>query len=123
MDKYKLGDMETKFADLIWTNAPVPSGELVRLCENEFRWKKSTTYTMLKRLCGRGLFQNSQGVVTPLLSKEDFTAAQSESFVEETFSGSLPQFLAAFTRRKRLSAAEVEEIQRFIDQYQEEEKV
>lgn len=123
MDKYKLGDMETKFADLIWTNAPVPSGELVRLCENEFRWKKSTTYTMLKRLCERGLFQNSQGVVTPLLSKEDFTAAQSESFVEETFSGSLPQFLAAFTRRKRLSAAEVEEIQRFIDQYQEEEKV
>lgn len=123
MDKYKLGDMETKFAELIWNSAPVPSGELVRLCENEFHWKKSTTYTMLKRLCERGLFQNSRGVVTPLLSKEDFTAAQSESFVEETFSGSLPQFLAAFTRRKRLSAAEVEEIQRFIDQYQEGEKV
>ena len=123
MDKYKLGDMETKFAEFIWDSAPVPSGELVRLCENEFHWKKSTTYTMLKRLCERGLFQNSQGMVTPLLSREDFAAAQSESFVEETFSGSLPQFLAAFTRRKRLSPAEVEEIQRFIDQYQEEEKV
>ncbi len=123
MDKYKLGDMETKFAELIWNSAPVPSGELVRLCENEFHWKKSTTYTMLKRLCERGLFQNSQGMVTPLLSREDFAAAQSESFVEETFRGSLPQFLAAFTRRKRLSAAEVEEIQRFIDQYQEGEKV
>ena len=123
MDKYKLGDMETKFAELIWNSAPVPSGELVRLCENEFHWKKSTTYTMLKRLCERGLFQNSQGMVTPLLSREDFAAAQSESFVEETFRGSLPQFLAAFTRRKRLSAAAVEEIQRFIDQYQEGEKV
>ena len=123
MDKYKLGDMETKFAELIWNSAPVLSGELVRLCENEFHWKKSTTYTMLKRLCERGLFQNSRGMVTPLLSKEDFAAEQSESFVEETFSGSLPQFLAAFTRRKRLSAAEVEEIQRFIDQYQEGEKV
>ena len=123
MDKYKLGDMEIKFAELIWDSAPVPSGELVRLCENEFHWKKSTTYTMLKRLCERGLFQNSQGMVTPLLSREDSAAAQSESFVEETFSGSLPQFLAAFTRRKRLSPAEVEEIQRFIDQYQEEEKV
>ena len=76
MDKYKLGDMETKFAELIWNSAPVPSGELVRLCENEFHWKKSTTYTMLKRLCERGLFQNSQGMVTPLLSREDFAAAQ-----------------------------------------------
>lgn len=119
MDKYKLGEMETKFAELIWENAPVPSGELVRLCESGFHWKKSTTYTMLKRLCERGIFQNTQGVVTAVLSKEDFAATQSESFVEETFSGSLPQFLAAFTRRKKLSPEEVGEIQKFIDQYQE----
>jgi len=119
MDKYKLGEMETKFAALIWEKAPVPSGELVKLCENEFHWKKSTTYTMLKRLCERGIFQNIQGMVTAVLSKEDYMSLQSESFVEETFSGSLPQFLAAFTRRKKLSPAEVEEIQNFIDHYQE----
>ncbi len=119
MDGFKLGDMEAKFAALIWDNEPIPSGELVKLCQNEFHWKKSTTYTMLKRLCERGIFQNSGSVVSAVLSKEDFAALQSESFVEETFSGSLPRFLAAFTRRKKLSAAEVEEIQKFIDQYQE----
>lgn len=119
MAHFRLGDMETKFANLIWDNEPVPSGELVRLCQNEFQWKKSTTYTMLKRLCERGLFQSSRGIVSAVLSREDFAALQSESFVEETFSGSLPRFLAAFTRRKKLSAAEVEEIQKFIDQYQE----
>ncbi len=119
MDKNKLGDMEAKFAGLIWEKSPVPSGQLVKLCEEKFCWKKSTTYTMLKRLCERGIFQNKEGVVSAVLSKEDFAALQSEAFVEETFSGSLPRFLAAFTRRKKLSAAEVEEIQRFIDQYQE----
>lgn len=120
MDSFKLGDMEAKFADLIWSREPIPSGELVKLCEREFDWKKSTTYTMLKRLCERGIFQNCGSVVSAVLTKEDFTAMQSESFVDETFSGSLPRFLAAFTRRKKLTAAEVEEIQKFIDQYQEE---
>ena len=104
---------------MLFRSEPIPSGELVKLCQNEFHWKKSTTYTMLKRLCERGIFQNSGSVVSAVLSKEDFAALQSESFVEETFSGSLPRFLAAFTRRKKLSAAEVEEIQKYIDQYQE----
>ena len=119
MENYRLGEMESRFAGLIWEKAPVPSGELVRLCEGEFHWKKSTTYTMLKRLCERGIFQNIQGMVTTVLSREDFMALQSESFVEETFRGSLPEFLAAFTRRKKLSAEQVEELQKFIDQYQE----
>lgn len=114
MEDYKLGIMETRFAALIWENAPLASGELVRLCEKEFGWKKSTTYTMLRRLCERGLFQNERGAVLPLMSKEEFQAVQSERFVDETFGGSLPRFLAAFTTRKRLSEQEVAVLARLI---------
>lgn len=110
----KLGAMEARFAELIWQNAPIPSGELVKLCERELEWKKSTTYTMLRRLCQRGLFQNTGGVVVPLLSREEFTALQSEKFVEDTFDGSLPRFLAAFTTRKKLTAAEIAQLEKLI---------
>jgi len=116
MTEYKLGEIEARFADLIWTNEPVLSGELVKLAEKELSWKKSTTYTILRRLCERGLFQNQDGVVTSLLTRQDFYAVQSEKFVEETFSGSLPQFLTAFATRKKLSEKEIDEIQRFIDE-------
>ena len=119
MEEIKLGVMEARFADIIWEHAPISTGELVKICPQQFGWTRTTTYTMLKRLCERGIFQNNGSVVSAVLSKEDFAALQSESFVEETFSGSLPRFLAAFTRRKKLSAAEVEEIQKLIDQYQE----
>lgn len=115
--EYKLGAVETRFAGLIWDNAPLSSGELVKLCQRELEWKKSTTYTMLKRLCQRGLFQNQDGVVTALISRAEFEALQSEAFVEEAFDGSLPQFLAAFTRRKQLSDQEIEALQRLIDQH------
>jgi len=115
MQEYKLGAMETKFAELIWANAPVGSGDLVKLCERELDWKKSTTYTMLRRLCQRGIFQNRDGVVSPLLSEEDFRALQSEAFLEETFDGSLPKFLTAFASRNRLSDQEIRELQGLIN--------
>ena len=119
MDDKKLGAVEARFADLIWQNAPIRSGELVKLCEAELQWKKPTTYTVLRRLCQRGIFSNDDGVVTARISREGFYAMQSERFVEETFSGSLPSFLAAFTRRRSLSAAEIEEIRKMIDSYPE----
>ena len=115
MTEYKLGEIEACFADLIWENEPILSGELVKLCEKELSWKKSTTYTVLKRLCERGIFQNQSGKVTSLIGKEDFFAKQSEDFVEKTFGGSLPKFLAAFTTRKKISAKEIEEIKRIIE--------
>ena len=111
----KLGIVEAQFAELIWTNEPIASGELVKLCEKELNWKKSTTYTVLKKLCERGIFQNTEGVVTSRLTRDEFNAVQSEQFVEDTFEGSLPAFLAAFTSRKTLSKEEVEEIRRLID--------
>lgn len=116
MKNYKLGVMETKFAELIWNSEPITSGDLVKLCEKELTWKKSTTYTMLRRLCGRGIFQNKDGMVSSLMSKQEFNALQSERFIEETFDGSLPQFLTAFTMRKKLSEKEIGELQRLIDE-------
>lgn len=100
MDELKLGVVEGKFADIIWENEPLSSGMLVKLCEQKLEWKKSTTYTMLKRLCERGIFQNEDGVVTALMSKEEFGAAQSEKIIEDNFDGSLPAFIAAFASRR-----------------------
>lgn len=116
MAEYRLGEIEMRFAEIIWKKEPLTSGELVKLCERELDWKKSTTYTILRRLCDRGLFQNDGGMVTSLVSKDDFFAMQSEKFVEDTFYGSLPKFLAAFTRRKKLSEKEIQELQRIIDE-------
>ena len=114
MENRKLGPVETRFAELIWSHAPISSGELVKLCLRELEWKKSTTYTVLKKLCEQGLFRNEAGVVSAVLSREDFYALQSEKFVEENFDGSLPAFLAAFTARKPLSEPEIAEILHMI---------
>ena len=111
----RLGVVETRFADLIWENEPISSGELVKLCEQTLNWKKSTTYTVLRRLCERGIFSNDKGTVTSLISKDELNAMQSEKFVEDTFDGSLPRFLAAFSTRKKLSDSEISELQKFID--------
>ena len=116
MSELRMGAIESRFADIIWQNEPVTSPELVKLAAKELDWKKSTTYTVLKRLCERGIFQNNDGTVTSLISKQDFYAVQSEKFVEETFSGSLPAFLAAVTTRKKLSDAEINELQELINQ-------
>lgn len=115
MDERKLGVIEARFADLIWQNEPLSSGTLVRLCEAELGWKKSTTYTVLKKLCQRGIFRNEGGEVGSLISREEFYAAQSRRFVEESFAGSLPAFIAAFSAGKALSAQEIAEIRRMID--------
>lgn len=120
MEEMKLGVVESHFADLIWKNEPLSSGELVKLCEKELSWKKSTTYTVLKKLCGRKIFQNKEGKVTSLISKEEFYAMQSERFVDETFKGSLPAFIAAFTKRKALSEQEIKEIRQMMDAFEEE---
>ena len=115
MSDIKLGAVESRFADIIWQNEPLASGELVKLAAEELEWKRTTTYTVLKRLCERGLFQNRDGVVTSLISREEFYAAQSEKFVEETFDGSLPAFLAAFGTRRKMSAEEIDELKRVIE--------
>ncbi len=119
MDNYKLGFVEQKFAELIWKNEPISSGELVKLCLKELEWKKSTTYTVLKKLCEKGIFQNANGTVTSLISKDDFFALQSKNFVDETFEGSLPAFIAAFTKKQTLSEKEIAEIRAMIDSYGE----
>ena len=115
MGELTMGAIESRFAEMIWRGEPISSTELVKLAAKELDWKKSTTYTVLRRLCDRGIFQNQDGIVTSLISKQDFYAAQSEKFVAETFSGSLPAFLAAFTTRKKLSDAELKELQELID--------
>ena len=119
MHPYKLGEMEQKFADLIWENAPVASGELVKLCEKSFDWKRTTTYTMLKRLCERNLFANENGTVVVRMTREEFQAAQGELYLNENFGGSLPIFLAAFSRRRKLSGREIAELKKMIEEYEE----
>lgn len=116
MDERKLGVIEARFADLIWQNEPLSSGTLVRMCEEELGWKKSTTYTVLKKLCQRGIFRNEGGAVTSLTTREEFYSAQSRRFVEESFDGSLPAFIAAFSAGKGLSAEEIAQIRRMIDE-------
>ena len=115
MAEYKLGEIETIFADIIWDNEPLSSRRLAELAQQRLDWKRTTTYTILKRLCDRELFQNEGGTVTSLVSREEFYARQSEIFVEETFHGSLPAFLAAFGSRKKLSDSEIDELQKVID--------
>lgn len=121
MTDFELGAVQERFADVIWAKEPVSSGELVKLCEQEFHWKKPTTYTVLRKLCEKGLFHNENGVVTSLVSKEDFYSARSMQIVEESFAGSLPAFVASFIAGKELTAEEVDEIQAMIDAFKKEE--
>ena len=120
MNDYQMGPVESRFADLIWANEPISSTELTKRSEEALHWKKSTTYTVLKRLCEKGIFCNEKGTVTSLISRTEFYAARSEQFVEQTFDGSLPAFLAAFTARKPLTSEEVAQLRRMVAQYEEE---
>ena len=119
MDHTRLGPVEAQFADIIWEHEPLSSGELVKLCQEKLEWKKSTTYTVLKKLCQRGIFQNENGRVCALLSREEYQGLQSRQFVEDHFNGSLPAFLAAFSSGKALTEQEVQEIQRIIGKFGE----
>lgn len=119
MSDYQMGVIESQFADIIWDNQPMSSAELVRRSEELLKWKKSTTYTVLKRLCDKGIFQNDRGTVTAVISREDFYSEKSHQFVEQTFAGSLPAFLAAFTKKKKLTQEEVSQLRRMVAQYEE----
>lgn len=120
MADIELGAQQAQFAEIVWENEPVGSGELVKICEKKLNWKKPTTYTVLRKLCEKGILQNVDGIVTSVMSKDEFNSAKSEQFVEETFKGSLPAFIAAFASRKKLSKSEVDEIQKMIDEFKGE---
>lgn len=120
MGDMELGVIQTEFAELVWEKEPIGSGELVKLCDERFKWKKSTTYTVLKKLCEKGILKNENGVVSSVVSREEFYAAKSEQFVEETFKGSLPAFIAAFASNRRLTKKDVDEIQNMINQFKED---
>ena len=114
MEEYNLGVIESRFADIVWQNAPLTTGDLVKICAKELGWKRTTTYTVLKKFIDRDIFENLGGMVYVLISREEFYAKQSERYVERSFGGSLPGFLAAFTSRKKLSEKEIREIEEII---------
>lgn len=115
MADVKLGVIETHFAEIVWNNEPITTAQLVKICAQELQWKRTTTYTVLKKLCEKGLFKTENSTVTALISKQEFEAMQSEQFVDENFKGSLPAFLAAFGSRKKLSDSEIDEMKRLIE--------
>lgn len=119
MPEMQMGAVEARFADIIWNHAPVTAAQLAKFVEGELGWKKTTAYTVLKRLCEKGIFQNQKGTVTVLVSREQFFAMQSEKFVEETFSGSLPAFIAAFAQRKAITKEELDQIRAMLDAYEQ----
>lgn len=118
MNEIHLGDAETRFAKLVWQNEPITMSALNRVCEQELGWNRSTTYTVLRRLCQKGIFQTQDSIVTSCISRKDFFAMQSEKFVKESFDGSFPSFLAAFTERKKLSPEEIEAVRRMIEEFE-----
>lgn len=113
----RLGMVESRFADIIWQNAPISTKELIATCKKELDWARTTTYTVLKKLCERGIFKTEDSTVTVLIGKEEFYAMQSEQFVDENFSGSLPAFIAAFTTRKKISDKEIKELEKMIKDF------
>lgn len=113
----KIFESEYRFCLILWENEPIRSSELVRLCKDQLGWKPTTTYTVIKRLSDRGVLKNENSVVSSLVSKQDAQAYQIEEMVEKTFEGSLPAFVAAFTRHQRISQAEIDAVQEMIDRY------
>ncbi len=116
-----MGAIETRFAEIIWDREPVRSGDLIGICREEFGWNKSTTYTVLRRLTEKGIFKNQNGTVVSVLSRGEYMNRRSTDFVEETFGGSLPAFLAAFTSARNLTPAEADSIKKMVDKYTKEE--
>ncbi len=120
MKSFELGTIQERFADIIWEHEPIASGELAKICEKELNWKRPTTYTVLRKLCEKGLLQNKDGIVESLVSRKDFYSAKSEQIIEDSYKGSLPAFIASFISRKGISSEEAEEIQRMIDSFKNE---
>jgi len=119
MKEIRLGAVESRFADIVWENAPLTTRELVALCDKALNWKRTTTYTVLKKMCDRGIFKTENSEVTVLIPKDRFHAIQSEQFVENTFDGSLPAFVAAFTSRKKPTKKEMDEIKKLLDAFED----
>ena len=117
MEDYRLAEQETRFADLIWDNAPIKSPDLVKLAAEVMNWKKSTTYTMLRRLCERKIFKNDDATVIVLMSRDEFYAGQSRKYVEDTFGGSLPRFITSFIGGRGLSDKQADELVRLINEH------
>ena len=123
MTEIRLGVVESRFAEIIWKNAPITASALAKLADAELGWKKTTSYTALKRLCDKGIFRNDGGTVHVMVSREQFYALQSEKFLEDTYNGSLPAFIAAFASRKAISAQELAQIRQMLDDYEKEGSV
>ena len=121
MEDLKLGAIESRFADLIWANEPLGSGELVKLAAQELGWKKSTSYTVLKKLAVRGFVKNEEAVVTALVQREEVQRFESETLVDRSFGGSLPAFLTAFLKDRKLTRREADEIQKMIEEAVEDD--
>ena len=119
MENLKLCESDYRFMTVIWDNEPVPSGKLVELCALKLGWKKPTTYTTLKKLCEKGFAQNADTIVTSLIPRDKVQAYASEHFVEHTFEGSLPGFLASFLGGKTISGEEAEKLKKLIDEHRE----
>ena len=117
MKDFELGAVQERFADIVWEHEPIASGELARICEKELSWKRPTTYTVLRKLCEKGLLQNRDGTVVSLVTREEFYSAKSEQIIEDSYNGSLPSFVASFISKKRISPEEADEIQRMIDAF------
>ena len=115
----QLGVIEARYADMIWEHEPVTSSELVKMTAVEFNWKRTTAHNVLRRLIDKGLFQNENGLVTAVISRENFYARQSRQYVEDPFAGSLPAFIAAFTQDAKLTPEEAEAIRKMINQAEE----
>ncbi len=117
MAEIQLGFVESKFAEILWDNEPIPSSLAVKMADDKLGWKKSTTFTVIRRLCEKGIFISENGTIRSLISKQDFYSMQSEKFVDETFGGSLPAFIAAFTKRKKLTSQEIEELRKMVNEF------
>ena len=117
MKDFELGAIQERFADIVWANEPIASGDLAKICERELSWKRPTTYTVLRKLCEKGLLQNKDGIVTSLVSQEESYSAKSEQIIDDSYKGSLPAFIAAFIAKKNISADEADEIQKMIDAF------
>ena len=120
MNTYTMTPSETKFAELIWSNEPLTSAELIKLSADEMTWKKSTTFTVLKKLCEKEIFKNENSVVSSIIDREQYYSAHSRRYVEDAFDGSLPKFLAAFTHEKKLNKSQIDELKKLIDAYEED---
>ena len=118
MSEIQMGTVESRFAEIIWSCEPISASELAKKADEAFKWKKTTTYTVLKRLCDKGIFKNEKGTVSSVISKESYYALQSERFVDETFNGSLPAFFAAFTSHKKLTDGEIDQLRKMIEEYE-----